>query len=267
MRWAIGVCLLAEACLAQTELPPGVLLLSRIRQRMVEHLARMPDYTCLETIERSTRPRSSRPYQPVDTVRLEVAHVGGKELYSRPGAEKFEESDVAKIVGAGMTASGDFALHLRAVFIGSIPAFSYRGEEHVEERRVVRYDYSIPQNLSGYRLRFAGREAIVGSSGSFWAEAETLEVVRLEVRAEDIPPQLPILSAVTRIDYGRVRIGASEVMLPQRAELLMTEWLGRQSLNRTEFTQCRQYVGESVVSYVESEVTYGPPADKKKKKK
>jgi hypothetical protein len=256
--------LAALACLAQSELPREVLLLARIRQKMGQNLTRMPDYTCLETIERSTRPGASRPYRLEDTVRLEVAHVGTKELYSWPGAQKFEERGVAELVGAGMTSSGDFVLHLRAVFADASPTFTYRGEEETHGRRTVRYEYSIPQNLSGYRLRFGGRGAVVGCSGSFWADPETLEVVRLEVRAEDIPPDLPVLSAVTLIDYAKMRVGASEVMLPQRAELLMTDWLGRQSFNRTEFTLCRQYVGESVVIFVESEITFGPPAKQKK---
>ena len=252
--------------LPQAEVPREVLLLARIRQKMADNLARMPDYTCLETIERSTRRRSSLAYQLVDTVGVEVAHVGDKELYSRPGGQKFEESDLATLIGSGMTASGDFALHLRAIFGSNIPLFTYRGEEDLDGRRTVRYEYSVPQYLSGYRLRIARQEGIVAFSGSFWADPETLEVVRLEVRAEEIPPHLPVLSAVTFIDYGSVQIGASEAVLPRRAELVMTELLGRQSLNRTEFTNCRQYVGESAVFFVDTKVTYEPPQEKKKKK-
>ncbi|MBM3746930.1 MAG: hypothetical protein FJW34_14165 [Acidobacteria bacterium] len=251
---------------AQAQVPREVLLLARIRQKMADHLTRMPDYTCLETVERSTRRRSSLPFLHVDTVRVEVAHLGMKELYSRPGGLKFEESDLANLVGGGMTASGEFALHLRSIFGSSIPLFTYRGEEDLEGRRTVRYEYNVPQNLSGYRLRIASREGIVGFSGSFWADPETLEVVRLEVKAEDIPPHVPVLSAVTLIDYAKVSIGDSEALLPRRAELVMTESLGRQLLNRTEFTNCRQYVGESVVLYVESQVNYDPPPEKKKKK-
>jgi len=264
VRAAIGAGLVVIACLAQTEVPREILLLARIRQKMADHLTRMPDYTCLETVERSTRRRSSLPFLHVDTMRVEVAHVGSKELYARPGGQKFEESDLSSLVGAGMTASGEFALHLRAIFGSGIPLFTYRGEEDVAGRRTVRYEYSVPQNFSGYRLRIASREGIVGFSGSFWADPETLEVVRLEVKAEDIPPHVPVLSAVTVIDYGKAPIGESEALLPRRAELVMTESFGRQNLNRTEFTNCRQYVGESVVLFVDSRVTYEPPPEKKK---
>ena len=250
--------------LPQAEVPQEVLLLTRIRRKMAENLGRIPDYTCVETIERSTRANRAPRFQLRDTVRLEVAHVGGKELYSAPGAQKFEEREISELVGGGMTASGDFASHARSVFSNSVPSFTYKGEEEIEGRRTVRYDYYLPINFSGYRLRYGRQAAIVASPGSFWADPQSLEVVRLEVRAEQIPPSIAVLSAVTRIDYDRVRIGASEVLLPQRAELLMSDFWGGQSLNRTLFTDCRQYVSESVVMFVESEVTYGPPAKKKK---
>jgi len=254
----------AILCLAQTEVPREVLLLARIQQKMREQLARMPDYTCLETIERFERAHRAPSFRLVDTVRLEVAHVGAKELYARPGGQKFEESELPNLIGWGMMASGDFALHLKSVFGSGIPVFNYGGEEELDGRRTVRYHYRVPQNLSGYRLRVGRQQGIVAFSGSFWADPETLEVLRLEVRAEEIPPNLPVLSAVTVIDYGKVPIGGSEALLPRRAELVMTETLGRQNLNRTEFTNCRQYVGESVVLFVDSKVSYEPPPEKKK---
>ncbi len=257
----------AGASAPQAEVPREVLLLARIQQQMRQRLARMPDYTCLETVERFERQPRWPQFRLVDTVRLEVAHVGDKELYSLPGARKFEESDVSSFVTSGMTASGEFVQHLRAVFTGGYAQFTYGGEEELDGQRVVRYSYSIAANFSGYRLRVARREGIVGSSGSFWADPQSFDVVRLEVRAEEIPPQLPVQSAVTRIDYGKVRIGASEALLPQIAELELTEVFGRRSRNRTQFTECRQYVGESTVMFVESEVSYGPPAKKKEARK
>ncbi len=239
----------AVSCAAQAEVPRELLALARIKQRMAQNLSRMPDYTCLETIERFRSVPRSEALKLVDTLRLEVAHVGIKELYSWPGAQRFEDRDVAEIVGGGLISSGDFALHARSVFVGTAPMFTYRGEEDLKGRRAVRYDYRIPYMWSGYMLRVAGSEAKVGSSGSFWADADTLELIRLEVHADEIPPDLPVASAVTQIEYGRVRIGASDVLLPQRAELVMTDTAGQQMRNRIEFTHCRQYQSEVVLSF------------------
>src|SRR5438445_498169 len=56
-------------------LPPDVLLLARIKVHMLDTLARQPDYTCLETVERSRRDGYTRKYRLEDTLRLEVALV------------------------------------------------------------------------------------------------------------------------------------------------------------------------------------------------
>jgi hypothetical protein len=42
----------AASCAAQAEVPRELLALARIKQKMAQNLSRMPDYTCLETIER-----------------------------------------------------------------------------------------------------------------------------------------------------------------------------------------------------------------------
>ena len=64
---------------AADDLPPGILLLSRIKRHMREEIAHLPDYTCLQTVRRF------RDKGPADTVVLQVLYAGGKELYASPG--------------------------------------------------------------------------------------------------------------------------------------------------------------------------------------
>src|SRR5579871_381310 len=59
------------------ELTPETLLLAKIRQHMSESLQRQPNYTCVETVERSNRTGAARKFQLGDTLRLEVALVDG----------------------------------------------------------------------------------------------------------------------------------------------------------------------------------------------
>src|SRR5580704_14671305 len=101
---------------AQSGLSPEVLALSRIQQKMRQNLSRLPDYTCVETVERLQRANETGMFRPVDTLRLDVLHVGDKELYAWPGSKKFEEH--IERMAAGVTSSGEFALHARSVFLG-----------------------------------------------------------------------------------------------------------------------------------------------------
>ncbi len=249
-----------QASAVQAEVPREVLLLARIRQRTERFAAQLPDYTCLETIERSTRPSAGRPFKRVDIVRLEVGQIEKKEVFSWPGAERFEESNVSALVAAGTVSTGEFAQLVRAVFLGGFARIVWHGEEDLNGRRALRYDFSLP--LLGYRwqVNLSGRVGDVAARGSFWADADSLELLRLESHATDIPAELPLAEIVSRIDYGRMRIHTTDVWLPQTAEILLVKDSGEQNLNRIEFSHCRQYTGHSIISFSHAETQPGEPA-------
>jgi hypothetical protein len=107
----------------------------------------------------------------------------------------------------------------------------------------------VPQNLSGYRIRVAGDDAMVGFHGSFWVDSENLDLKRLEVHADDIPPRLRLVSASTAVEYQRVQIGTGEFLLPSLSEMEIVDLTGSLNRNRTRFEACRQYTGESTISF------------------
>jgi len=73
-------------------------LLARVRAGVHDNLSRLPNYTCVETIERAVRCKPSDKFAKSDNIRLEVAYVEGKELFGWPGAAKIEEPDIRKVV-------------------------------------------------------------------------------------------------------------------------------------------------------------------------
>jgi hypothetical protein len=232
-------------------LPEEVLLLARIKVKMEENLARLPNYTCVQTIERSRRRNSSRRFELADTLRLEVALVEGKEMFAWPGGEKFEDRELSLMVDGGAIGNGNFALHARSVFLGNTATFRYGGRERRGARETVRYDYTVPVNLSGYVIRVPPEKAVVGYHGSFWVDANTLDLVRLEVYADDIPSHLGLAAASDSMNYARVPIGDSHFLLPESSELIMTDLQGRESRNRVHFSACRQYTGQSTLSFAD----------------
>ncbi|HTM49050.1 MAG TPA: hypothetical protein VL285_10230 [Bryobacteraceae bacterium] len=222
--------------------------LARIRRLMQERLKHLANLTCLETIHRSA---SGRPGRSVgsDTLRLEVAFVNGKELFSRLNAGRFDERGVGQFGKGGAIESGLFATLIRYIFGVQGPVFRYSGDEILHGRPTVRYHYSVPLQASGYQIAVGPKRATVGFSGSFWADAETLQVLRLHVRADHIPIGLGLAESVQTIDYGRVLINEAELFLPERAELILTQLNGGQRHNRTDFSHWLQYVGESTLKF------------------
>jgi hypothetical protein len=233
---------------AQTAIAPETLLLARIKVRMSETLAALPNYTCVQTIERSRRRAPDRRFEFLDNVRLEVALVDGKELFAWPGATVFEERELANMVG-GTIGNGNFALHAKSVFMGRSATHRPAGEEQFRGRRAVRYEYEVSQLQSGYNIRVSPREAMVGYHGQFWVDAETLDLMRLEVVADDIPPFLGVSLARDVMDYERMQIGEASFLLPSASELTMVDLHGNEHRNRTVFAGCRHYAGESRLSF------------------
>lgn len=235
----------ASASLAADAPSPETLLLGRARHHMSQMLTNLPNYTCLQTIERTQRLAPKKKPSLLDIIRIEVALVDGKELFSWPGTGKFVDTEIGHMVRGGAIGTGSFGLHAKAVFQGKSAAYHYEGEEIRNNRKTYVWTFRVPQVTSGFTLRSGTREAVVGYSGKFWIEAATMDAVRLEVRADDIPAFLRISAASDAVEYQRVRIGPDDYLLPALAELRMADLFGNENLNKTIFSQCRQYSGES----------------------
>lgn len=230
---------------AQTNLPNEALSLSRIRQQMRKNLSQLPDYTCTESIFRQERSGASAPFRLIDSLRVEVLHSDEKELFAWPGSKKFDERLMA-VVGSGLTSSGEFAIHARNIFIGDAQT-TYAGEEALRGRQTLKFDYQIPAFSSAMTVTLAGQSGRVSTRGSFWADADTLDLLRLDVHADDIPPNLPVAAVVSTVDYGRVHIGQVDSLLPQSGQTELTYLSKSANRNLVQFSQCRAFRVESAL--------------------
>jgi hypothetical protein len=98
-------------------------------------------------------------------------------------------------------------------------------------------------------------EAVVAYHGCFKVDPDSLDLLRLDLAADEIPEVLGLQSSTKVIEYQRARIGNFDFLLPKSSELSMSDFSGMESRNRTTFHDCRQYSGESVLSFDD------PPAE------
>jgi hypothetical protein len=244
---------------ASAEIPEWGALLARLKRQMGEVLNHMPDYTCLVTLERSSRPRATAAFSREDILHYEIAHTDGKELFAWTGARHFEDQSIVGAVRYGVISNGEFVLHARTVFLDGYSNIRLTGPEDLDGRSTLRWDYQIPMFGSGMKIFFYDRPAHVGSHGSFWVDPTTLDLIRLDVYADGIPLDFPYTDAVTSIEYSRVRIGSRNALLPQSAMVLLQETSGKGNRNVMEFSHCRQYAGESAISFDVPETTVALP--------
>jgi hypothetical protein len=240
-----------------------VLLLSRVKRHVKQELEHLPAYTCLETVQRSTNHAGKRKgLAPLDTVRLEILYTGNRELYASPGAQDFQEQDPSSYTSGGLMGNGVFASHLQTVFISESALFTYRGDDNVARDRgwahAVKYDFRIPLSLSGWTITVGTARGLVASRGSFWVDPDSLDLLRMDIYADDIPPILPVNEVSLSLVYGRMRIGSEDIMLPQSAEMRLAEMGGTESVDEFDFTHCRSYQVESSITFSASEALSPP---------
>jgi hypothetical protein len=196
-------------------------------------------------------PGTSLPFRRTDVVRREVAEVDGDELFALPGNHDFKKMSVSDLAGGGLIGNGSFSLFAHDVFSKSIATYHFLGEESLDGRILLRYDFQVSKLLSFYRIGTEKGTGDVGYHGSFWVDPQTFDAARLDILADGIPPRLGVDQAANRIEYALVRIGPSNALLPQVGELSLRRSNGVESRNQLTFTHCREYGVESSISFGE----------------
>jgi hypothetical protein len=246
---AVRIALLLGAAITALPAQETGPLLDDFLSRMKEELAKLPDYVCTQTVKRMSRAEETRSWESMDQIRMDVALVGDSELYGKPGAKTFEKRPVAQWAGQGAFSTGKFGSLAKHLFLGGEARFEYRGESERNGRKAHEYAYDVAPERSSYRLRAGASEDRVGFQGAFWIDAESRDLLELEVQAYDIPESLGLAEASTILSYRRIPIGEAQVLLPVMATLELTGADGGQNRNITRIDSCRQYGAESSIRF------------------
>ena len=260
-----------QSSLPQTDLDPSLIALGQIRYRMAQSIQAVRNYTCAETVRRvkisaKTRERMDKRgktrVEPdfSDTVRLEVAVVDGKEIYSWPGAE-FQPVPLSKIIGFGVSATGAFSSFAKSLFVTSQGRIRFAGEEEIDGRKALRYDYSVPLFRSGYIVSTEHGTAETPYEGSFWADAENHQLLRLTARVTEPPFEVKLSSVETEIRYRETEIGDETLILAESSVVEMYHLDGSYLRNETTFENCREFGATSELSFEAAPAA--PPAEER----
>ena len=268
---------LVAAAIAQCQTAPHPdVVLEQARARLQAMAHTLERYVCVETVNRSyyqrVVPSEARPRaegEPVcgnaaasgalpmdalqlestDRVRLEVTVSEGRELHSWPGATRFDARDVDELIRNGPVSTGAFGGHLASIFRKPGVTFQYSGERLANGKTVFEYRYRVPQDASHFEVKAASAWHPVAYEGDFQIDPQSLELERLTIRTTELPPVAPFCQAATTLDYQRVHIGDSDVLLPRQSQLEILLKNGKEARNVTTFANCREYQAESEISF------------------
>ena len=250
-------------------------LLVQIRHRVADRLSHIPRYLCTETVDRTTRApdpfyrhdkvescaslvaaqqnhKSKMKLLTEDRLRLDVAIIDNNESYSWVGEDRFQDQSLSELVRIGSTSTGAFGSFLQAIFMSEGASYEYKGESQRQGRRVLEYAFAVPLWRTSYVVANQAVSRRTPYSGTFAVDAETLDLLRLEIHADSLAPELQMCELTSTLDYTHVRMNNLDFLLPSEADSLVINTDGHESLNRTVFSGCHQFMGESKLIFDDS---------------
>ena len=254
--------LLAVAILPAQQ-PPDELL-TRVTAKVKAATSRLANYMCTETVERAqfeldnistsascesilTTPKPTHQTTS-DRLRLDVG-IGAKgEMFSWAGENHFHDMNVADLVREGTISNGSFTSSLKIIFDGDPPVFFYQGEKTEGDRTSASYSFRVALDVSHYT--FTKRTtATTAYEGTFLVDPKTADLVRLIVRTKDLPIDTAACQATTTLQYRQSQMNGAELMLPASSVLRIVNTDGSERNNRTVFSNCHEFLGESTLSF------------------
>lgn len=246
----VGACVGGQLRPALAQSPSPDQLVGRMKAHLQAELSNLPNYTCLETVARFHKERAPEPKKlprlaPLDRILLEVIYSNHREYFDAPGDGASSIADPSKFVGSGMIGNGAFAMTLRNVVDGA--RITFAGMETAGGRTAARFDY----HMLGKSLHLSIPSGVgsVGEEGSLWVDPSSLDVIRVESNAIDIPSYLRLRETSMQVSYARVQLGEANALLPQEADLHMVQTTGEEDYDRMAFTHCRAFSAQSAIRF------------------
>ncbi len=276
---AIVTVVVASGLAASGQQPPEPAdVLRRTQEHLLPDLARLPRYTCVQTITRKYfRAPFSHPHSCAgliqahdertgelkstgwDRLRLEVAIAEGQNVFSWVGAAKFEEDNLEELAGRGPLGSGDFGSFLESVL--SRATVSFKGEKVVHNRRLLEYSYDMPVGKSGYLVRTRTEWVPTAYHGTLLLDPNMADVVNLTVRTAELPDSNPACQASSEVEYQRTAIHDRMVLVPKETRLNTIDREGSEALSVTTYQSCREYSTKSrMLAVAPTHDVAGPPS-------
>lgn len=230
------------------DLPDTTLEIAHTLRHNRDLLNNLPAYTCVETIAREQKDAKQRKPRALDIVQVDVGVGREAEIYSWPGEQTFSSSDLGGLVGQGFLETGFFHTFASNLFVSNGAMVRAAGEQVLQGREAIRFTYNFPSLTNNWNINWMGSRGVIGQSGEFWVDKQTLTLLRMDVIGNDFPPNLPLKAIRLEMRYETLSIEHKTVLIPSSAEVLATEVTGTTYRDLVSFSQCHVFEVESKIS-------------------
>lgn len=225
-------------------------LIDRAREWAGTFTEGLPNFVCQQLTTRYMEESRSSGWQPLDVITAKVVYEDGKEDYKEitVGGRRTNKSMLEL---GGSTSTGEFATTLRNLFsLRSQAEFKFYQSTSVEGVKTAIYDFKVSLHNSDWFTQVGSQILLPAYSGSVWIEKATGHVRRIEMQADNVPKDFPLVSIEWAVDYDEVSLGTAKFYLPVHAENLGC-WRRAPNCTKNEidFRDYHKYSGESTITF------------------
>ena len=225
-------------------------LVTELREYALNYTRNLPNFLCAQVVRRKSAPADGpKIYHDLDTLLVRLSYFEQKEDYQLLTVNDVPATRTYEQLG-GSTSTGEFGTLLRQIFEpASHATFDAFHWAILRNEVVMAFHYSVEQRNSHWELDYLRREHLIpGYSGFVFVDKNSHVILRVTLRADDIPASFPIRLAETIVDYGYEDIGGRQFLLPTKAQMDLSSD-GTLTRNETEFRRYQKYSAESVLTF------------------
>jgi hypothetical protein len=234
-----------------TMLPGGVKddpLVEKARAASQAFFHMLPNFLCQQSTTRAYA-GADHQWRTVDNVTAEVLYVHGHESY-RDVKLNGKATGRPMMDLPGSRSTGEFGSALRGLFDQETEAlFKFHSNASLAGFSTAVFEFAVSGDTSDWRISAGSQMIMTPYAGRIWIDRKSASVVRIEMKAVDIPEQFPFRRVEATVDYGPVMLPSGRYFLPEKAENVSCNDPKSCSRNVIEFRNYHKYVGESSISY------------------
>jgi len=226
-------------------------VIEKVRDQALSYTRQLPNYICTqrtrEIIQGGVVGQAMRG--GMDLIEEQVGFVDNREtrrvlnLNGHPVAADSPEQQ------RGTPSRGEFGTILEVIFDPRTSAdLKWERPTTLDRRRVYVFSYRVPQS-KGYTLTESKQQIQVPYQGLVYADAETLTVVRIEMKItpQDIPKKSEYVNALLTLDYKPAQVAGREFVLPAHFSLRYQMMRGM-AWYEAEYSNYRKFSADATIN-------------------
>ena len=223
-------------------------LVQKAREASEAFFNMLPNFLCQQSTTRSDA-GADRHWPTLDNVTAEVLYLQGHESY-RDVKLNGKPTGHSMMELPGSKSTGEFGSTLRALFDPETEAlFKFHSNTVLAGFSAAIYDFAVSGDKSDWRISAGSQMIMTPYTGKIWIDRKSGNVVRIEMKAEDIPELFPFRRVEAEVAYGPVMLPSGRYFLPEKAENVSCNDPKSCNRNVIEFRNYHKYIGESSISF------------------